>query len=337
MKFIFFLSSFILLISCSKQPNKLEGETKLSYYYWKTTFELDSIEKQSIQELNVTKLYMRYFDVAMQNDVAIPISPILFKEKVSEGISIVPVVYIKNEVMLRNNINLQALAQKIVHFIKQVNERNALSITEVQLDCDWSLQSRENFFTLIEEIKRIEQWKVSSTIRLHQIKYAEKTGIPNVDHGVLMYYNMGSIAADSLNSIYDRNIANKYIAYIKGYPLRLNYALPIYSWLIQSRKGKVVRMISRIRLEDVSANDAFKLVNAKQFEVVKTGDYFGQFFRQGDLIKIESITSEQLLEMKKDLLKVSNACPNEIILYDLNSKNINSYEKEVFKELITCK
>lgn len=325
----------MLCFSCNKSVEK-QDHTVLSFYYWRTHFSLDSIERESLKDLNVEKLYIRYFDIALQDDQAIPVSPIMFNEKIP-GLEVVPVVYIKNEVMLKEKLNIPELAKHITNFIEQINTKNNIESTELQLDCDWSITSRDRFFDLIAELKKVTSWKISVTIRLHQVKYASKTGIPEVDHGVLMYYNMGKIANDSLNSIYERSIAKKYIGALQDYPLRLDYALPIYSWLIQSRNGQVVKLISRVRVESLKENKAFKHIHNNRYQVVVEGDYFGQYFKVGDEVKVESTSDQQLREMITDLRKASGKCPQEIILYDLNTKNIVFYEKETFKELVTCK
>lgn len=335
MKYLICLFSLFLLLGCDFKNNK-HSQTTLSYYYWRTSFQLDSIEKKSLEELNVKKLYIRYFDVVLQGNQAIPVSPIIFKESLPQ-LEVVPVVYIKNEVLINEQTNLYILAEKIVDFIRQVNDVNDIDCQEIQLDCDWTLQSKDRFFKLIEYIKKDIDWKLTSTIRLHQVKYASKTGIPDVDSGVLMYYNMGTIASDSLNSIYDRSIAKKYIGGLKDYPLALDYAFPIYSWVVQSRNGKVIKLISRVRLDDLKEKSGLKQISEFVFSVQEEGLYFGEYFQGGDQVKVESIKPEQLQEMKQDLYQASGKCPSEIILYDLNSKNVTFYEKEVLEELSLCK
>ncbi|MEC4114465.1 hypothetical protein [Myroides pelagicus] len=334
MKYLSLLIVIFVVLGCTDH-NKNQ-QLKLSYYYWRTSYALDSVERKSLQDLSIDKMYMRYFDVVLKNHAAVPLSPIMFKERVDSTMALVPVVFIKNEVFLDSFVHPKKLASQVADFIIQINIKQNLKISEVQFDCDWSLSTKERFFAFVEEIKKNQPWKVSATIRLHQVKYADKTGIPKVDNGVLMYYNMGSIAADSLNSIYDRKIARQYISYLKDYSLPLNYALPIYSWLIHIREGHVVRLISRVRKEDINRNESFKLIEENRYLVAKEGEYFGQYFKQGDQVKVEQVTAQQLIEMKEDLIESSGSCPEEIILYDLNSKNIESYENEVFEELTIC-
>lgn len=309
-------------------------DPKLSFYYWKTDFKLTPKERQSLKELDVTRLYIRYFDIALKGNDVIPVMPVLFKDSIRVTQKIIPVVYVKNEVMLSPNTNVKELTEKTLRLIEQINHLNDIEINEIQLDCDWSLKSKERFLAFVEEMKKQSQLKISTTIRLHQIKYAAKTGIPDVDYGVLMYYNMGQIASDSLNSIYDKSIANTYIQSLRHYPKELKVALPIYSWIIQSRDGKIVRLISRVRKEDVSRQNHVEPLDENRFIVTSSTEMFGQFFIKNDQIKIESISEDALLEMAKDLKNNSPHPIEEIILYDLEEKNIQAYEKNFFKKMV---
>ena len=175
---------------------------------------------------------------------------------------------------------------------------------------------------------------MSATIRLHQVKYFEKTGVPNVDEGVLMYYNMGIISADSLNSIYDREVALKYINTLNRYPLKLNIALPVYSWLVHTRNKRPINLISRIRTEQLDTISNFKKIDNNRYLVLEPTSRFGTYFKKNDLLKIEHTTAEQVQEMISDLSKNMNEKPNDIIFYDFDKTNTNNYENEFFKKML---
>lgn len=330
------LFGFLLLLGISCMDTSSKDNPQLSFYYWKTTFSLDQVERETLKNFEVRKLYIRYFDVGLKNGTAVPITPIVFKDAMPL-LEVVPVIYIKNEVVLSEQLDVKKLAHQLIDFVQQINDRNNIDSQEIQLDCDWTLTSKERFFALIEQLHKETEMKISATIRLHQVKFASKTGIPNVDRGVLMYYNMGRIASDSLNSIYDRQIAQKYTGGLKDYPLPLDYALPIYSWVVHSRKDQVVRLISRLRATDLEQQPHLHPLNQTQFVVEKEMEAFGFVFQAGDRLKVESISPEQLKEMTADLYRASGTVPKEIILYDLNSKNINTYDQEIFKEMVRRK
>ena len=323
MKKLWVILSVLLFFSCTSKTEKIP----VSFYYWRTSFQLTEIEKEYLNELEVHKLYIRYFDVALKNDEPIPVTSVVFNENVS-AFEIVPVVYIKNEVFLQN-VNTQDLAQKIFDYIGQINEKNNITVNEIQFDCDWSLKSKENYFQFIDEFKKLHQ-NLSATIRLHQVKYPEKTGIPDVSNGVLMYYNMGVISAGGNNSIYERAIAQRYIKSLENYPLHLDIALPIFSWGVHIRENNVVNLIGGMRLKNVQSNH-FEKLSDHQFRVVEDFLYEGRYLAKDDIIKIEEPSGKQLKEMVADLRKNIKNKPKEIILYDLNENNLTEYEKEIFK------
>jgi len=51
-------------------------------------------------------------------------------------------------------------------------------------------------------------------------------------------------------------------------------------------------------------------------------------------LKLEAIASSDLLEMASDLQENTNESPNEILFYDLDQFNFNSYEKSIFAQVI---
>lgn len=314
----------LILFSCSSQKENVS----VSFYYWRTSFDLTPTEKLYLKELEIKKIYVRYFDVALKDSQAIPNSPIIFKQN-PENLEIVPVVYIKNEIFTKNDTD--SLPAKIYNYIQQINKSKGISINEIQFDCDWSVTTKQQYFKFLEDFKKLFP-NLSATIRLHQVKYPEKTGTPNLKNGVLMYYNMGVIGPDKRNSIYDREVASRYIQSLQHYTLPLKVALPIFSWGVQIRKHKVTNLIGGLRNTDLTEEN-FKKVQTNRYKVLKDFVYKGRFLAKDDEIKIEEISDNQLKEMIKDIKKYIKTKPKEIILYDLNEQNIIHYEKQTFKNI----
>jgi hypothetical protein len=316
------------LTACQQQDRPI-----ISFYYWKTIFKLSAFEKSTLKDNQAKKLYIRYFDIDLKSNNPFPQSPIRFEEN-PKDFTIVPVIYIKNKVFLNQNIDVLDLAQKTNDFIQQINAKIQISCQEIQIDCDWTLSSRDNYLKFIESFKKISGKKLSATIRLHQIKYFKKTKIPNVDKGVLMYYNVGKIAPDSLNSIYDRNIGNRYLESLKKYPLSINMALPIYSWAVHIRDGKVMGLKNEIDFTAFKKDNHFIMTNPKWLKVITSNYKNGTFYKKDDLLKIEMISESDLLEMANDLEDNKATMPTEIIFYDLDEFNIKNYEKNIFEQVI---
>ncbi len=312
----------ILLSGCTRT-----NHTSVSFYYWKTIFKLSANEKETLNENNVSKIYVRYFDVALKNGQPIPLSPVDFEEQ-PVGMTIVPVIYIKNEIFLREGTDLNNLSGKIADYVEQINKKNKIECKEIQIDCDWTLKSKERYMKFIDLFKKKCGKLLSATIRLHQIKYYRGTGTPNVDKGVLMYYNMGRIAPDSLNSIYDRAIAQRYIESLKNYPLPLDIALPIYSWGIQIRNNKVIALINKVDASFFTSDAHFTEVDKPFFEVNENIIKLGYYFENGDRIKIESVSSNDVQEIANDLRENLRISPSEVIFYDLDEFNLKNYTHE---------
>lgn len=321
-----------LLFSCSKSQKPV-----ISFYYWKTVFKFSQIEKEVLEDNNVQKLYVRYFDIGLhpESKIPIPISPVRFDEN-PKDYQIVPVVFIQNKVMLQPNLNVDDLAQKTLDFIEQINSKNKIISPEIQIDCDWTLDSKSNYLEFVKSFKKLWNKKLSATIRLHQVKYFKKTKIPNVDSGVLMYYNMGSIAPDSLNSIYDQKVAKRYLESLKKYPLHLDLAFPVYSWGVHIRDNKVIGLRSKINIKELGQNSNFEKISRIFFRAKHSNYNNGVFYEENDLLKIEEIKTEDLKEMAEDLQENLVDKPNEIIFYDLDEFNLNNYEKNTFKQIISC-
>ena len=326
-KYLILLALAFLIFSCTHRE-----KPAIAFYYWKTVFKLSRLEKETLAENSVKKIYLRYFDIDLDSkNKTFPVSPIRFETNAS-AFSIVPVIYIKNKVMLNKELDVRFLAEKTFDFIQQINTTNQIQVQEIQIDCDWTLSSRDTYLKFIESFKKISGKTLSATIRLHQIKYYKKTKIPNVDKGVLMYYNMGNIAADSLNSIYDRNTASKYLESLKNYPLDLDVALPIYSWAVHISEGRVIGLRNKIAVSSFQKDSNFIYEN--NYLKVKQSNYkTGTFYKVGDILKIESISKNDLLEMSEDLERNLKKTPKEIIFYDLDELNIKNYEKNIFKNI----
>lgn len=263
-----------------------------------------------------------------------PESPIEFLDTVGVR-SIVPVVYVKNNVLLKPSLNESELASKVLAYIDQINSRASLQYTALQIDCDWTESTKEKYFSFLDHLRARSKKEISATIRLHQIKYASETGIPPVDKGILMYYNMGEIAADYRNSIYDKKIATQYTSALKEYPLDLDAALPIFSWGIHMRKDQVVGLLNKATAKEFIHDRYFKMETPAIFEATKSTLKGGTFFEKADRVKIESTTADDLFEMAHDLAKKFRKKPLTVIFYDLDDENLIRYthDEKFFTEI----
>ncbi|MCB0844187.1 MAG: hypothetical protein KDE26_13115 [Bacteroidetes bacterium] len=334
---LYFLSlifAVLLLFGCSGEKRKVST----SFYYWKTHFELTDREEAYINSLETKKLYLRFFDVDwnFNKNIAVPIASIdLGREQLSEY-EIVPTVFITNRTMVQIPYDdVPLLAARIVNRIFQIAD--SLPIKEIQLDCDWSETSRDNYFRLLDQIKaQIGEKKIqiSSTIRLHQVKYFMITGVPPVDKGMLMFYNIGDVKdITTKNSILDLKLAESYLNEFESYPLKLDFALPLFSWGVVMRNDKTVQLINNLRANQLEDKQKFRFLDPKVIKVLKSTYINGFYLYKGDFIRLEDVKLTDLKESAELLAEIDQENDVTICFYHLDSPTIEKYSHEELMQI----
>ncbi len=320
---------FMLFVCCSKGNKPLIG-----FYFWKTIYKLTPTEKAVLKTNEVQKIYIRYFDIDFNKTIqqAVPVKPICFEEKPTVA-DVVPVIYIVNKVWLQKNVSPAVLAEKTAGLIQQINLKNGLKIHEIQFDCDWTLATRDRYFEFIKAFEKINNVKITATIRLHQVKYYQQTQLPPVAAGMLMYYNMGKISTSDINSIYDASNANRYVASLRYYPLPVSVAFPIFSWGIHIRDNHVVGLRNKINRIDIEKDTNFVQQKSNWFRAKYSTYKNGVLYQANDYLKTEAISANDLNEMAATVAKNLKQPPKELLFYDLDEKNLQYYEKDLFKKI----
>lgn len=289
---IFLISSFSLI--STKKPEPLF----ISFYSWENSF-----DKKDINE----KLYIKVLDIAYSTKLELVTTNLKTTPK-----DFVPVVYITNETM--KNVDYSLVSNAILKTLKNLN------FNEVQIDCDWSDSSQSNYFKLLEDLKTKLNKPLSATIRLHQIKYYVKTGIPPVDYGVLMYYNMSDITnINTKNSILDNDIAKKYHYNFDNYKLKLKLALPLYSQAIQFRENKALSIFEGVERSDFDSN--FIEISPNLYKVLNSTYFKGRYIYKDDIFRFEDVKKEDLKIALDDFMNLTKNRFDEIIFYTLKYKN----------------
>ena len=327
------LFAFFMLIFCATACRSRKKE--ISFYYWRTTFHLDSLEKETLANNSVGHLYVRYFDIDFSpaDPRPRPIGVIQF-DSLPGTIKITPVVYIKNRVFEKLNIDsLFLFAKNVFGLVRSINQLKNISCSEMQFDCDWTEKTRDKYFSFLRLYKKMDGGIISSTIRLHQVKSSDRMGIPPVDYGVLMFYNMGNIDAGLNNSVYDKSISEKYSPSVKKYPLALDLALPVFTWALQMRAGKVIRLLNKMSFTHFENDSNFTRLNENRYLVRRPGFLGGYYFRDQDSVKVEHVSKEDILSIADQVNHFSNGRIRNLIFYDLDRRNLTLYEKNIFKEI----
>lgn len=295
----------VVLSSCSRQP---EVQPVRSMYYWRTVYSLSQTERDFMKAHHVERLYVRYFDVVLneQGDptpnatIKFPTAP-SGSERGTVG-EIVPVVFIVNDCMARPH---EGLAEKILTRVQQMNETHDVKgVNELQIDCDWTVTTRRNFFAFLSELRTLAQAKgiaLSATIRLHQLSQP----VPPVDRGVLMVYNTGDVTRlDCHHPILDLNDVRQYLHHLKNYDLPLSAAYPLFSWRVLFRNGRYVG-----------------IMHGDDLPVIP-----------GDSIALRQSDLPHIMDARETIGRLRSDIHHEVILYDLSEQNItrfnaNDYEK----------
>lgn len=201
-----------------------------------------------------------------------------------------------------------------------------VNFKEVLIDCDWSEKSKDNYFYLLTQIKKgFPSAKVAATIRLWQYKYASKAGTPPVDKGLLMCYNLTKPEDfNTKNSIGTSEELAQYITHDQ-YKLKLDIALPLYSWAVAFRGNQFKGILSDY---DQLMNDTIKLKKSSASKYILQDDVLvGQtYLRNGDEIRIEKISEEELEKMisiVKSKIKIDNQ--TKVTFFSFDKKYINDY------------
>ncbi|MBN9298199.1 MAG: hypothetical protein J0I41_14390 [Filimonas sp.] len=327
------IALLVLLLLCIGTSCK-HSDKKVSFYFWRTSFKLNETERATLAANHVDTLFTRYFDVAFAatDSAPRPEGVIRFSDSVKQVI--VPVIFIRNSVFEKTDSgSISGLRDSIYSLLTRINTESGITISQVQFDCDWTEGTKNKYFYFLQQFKQKYPLRLSATIRLHQVKYRLRTGVPPVDYGVLMYYNMGAINAGDLNSVYDKNVADKYNAYVKSYPMPLDVALPVFAWGIQIRNGRVVGLLNKMNRKHFENDANFKAEGKDRFVTVQAGFKGGYYFQQGDEIKIEHIREDDLKEMCSDIIANPLYPVHRVIFYDLDESNIQQYDQKIFQAI----
>ena len=293
----------LLLTACVKERTMpLEN----GIYYWRTDLHLDQAESEFIREHKINRLFVRFFDVVMsENGEPIPNATLTFTSALPDSLEVVPVVFIINDCMKAPATDI---AEKLVERIWQMCETNDIAAPkELQIDCDWTASTRENYFAFLTELRRltdIRGARLSVTIRLHQLRESP----PPADLGTLMLYNTGDVTRlDVEKPILDLRDVKPYIGSLEDYDLPLRTAYPIFGWRALFRKGQFVGII---HYED-------------EYPIMPT-----------DTIVERRPTAEDVMATYHAVEKASKGINRSVILFDLQTENITRYEKDFYEKIL---
>ena len=334
--FVIIVLLLLAAMGCRHGGNK----TSHAFYYWRSTFVLSDKEISYLEDAGVHKLYLHFFD-ASWNELygkVLPVDEVRFETGPIDKFQYVPVVYITNKALEETPADsITNLARRMFDEVEHIATSHSMEYKELQFDCDWTDATREKYFSMLTFLhngfKKAGK-TLSATIRLHQIKYADKTGIPPVDRGMLMFYNMGTInSVPGYNSIYNDKDADKYASYISSYSLPLDLALPVFSWAVCVRTGRVNSIVEKVTDKDFA--DTAMFISAGKNIFVSNRSFFfrGKYFMKNDTVKIELVSPELCKDAAANAGRYLKNENRTISLFDFDSLYLTTYEKKDILEI----
>jgi hypothetical protein len=348
----------LLYTACKEQKPR---HIQRAVYYWKNNTYLGWEELKFLKENHIQKVYTKILDVdwdEVRGAIPLSINNIeYYRANIypwdSVEVEFVPVIFITNKTFAQ--IDSSAIPQLALRIVRKcytqfdsidanaekenVNNYSTVKVIpqEIQLDCDWTVSTARKYFYFLEEVKKVigdRGAKLSATIRLHQYKYPKKTGVPPVDKGILMLYNMSDLTQyGKQNSIFEEKTAKEYIKAGSSYALPLDLALPAYGWGIVYRDKKFLKIESGMQAADLENKEYFQSNGNHFYAVIKDTVMNDVLLRPGDEIKIETIDEEKLLQAAKIARTAINSGSITISLFDLSASPLKKFSHETIDEV----
>ncbi len=325
---------FVVASACHNEPQS----SRRAFYHWKTRLSLAEAQRAYLDRLGVDKIYVKFFDVDWDEAYAgpVPLAEVEIDTQRLQGLEVVPCVFITNRTIAQMpDAAVPELVDRILRKTEELTlQYPGMHIREWQVDCDWTASTRDRYFALLELLR--EKLKprgviLSATVRLHQYQRPEQTGVPPVDRGMLMCYNTGDLESwEEENSILSKKDVGLYVQSAGPYPLPLDVALPVFSWGVLFRNGRMIRLIHGMWPEHLADTGRFRPISPYRFKVVKSTYFQGHYLYEGDLLRIEAPTIYDLegsADMMRRVLRHSDKRA-DAAFYHLDSAVVRRFPAE---------
>ena len=337
---LFIIPGFLLILfltACGADKDKIVTP---GCYYWKTNLSIGQYEQQVLKGINAQHLYIRMFDVDWQSDAtqAAPVALLQAQRITDTTLQYIPVVYITQRCLTKMKPEeVPDMAVNISKLIHQLCQKYGMNYKEVQLDCDWTKNSAALYFSLLRAIKQqpvFKGKKLSCTIRMHQVKYRSSSGIPPVDRGLLMVYNMGNLTRyGKHNSILELTEAKDYLTNLATYPLELDIALPLFYWSALFEQSKFKGIVYNVGVEDFDLSKLKKL-GGSLYQFSADTKAKGYSFLAGQTIRFEAPSTNDILNIANYISRRMNAKTYKVSLYHLDSMAMQHFSIAEMKEIM---
>jgi hypothetical protein len=315
--------------SCEVNTTKKDKHIERAFYHWKTNLNILPYDN-SLLKLKVNTLYIKFFDVDLDanTEFPVPVAQVRIKDTASlKTYKIIPVIFITNSCIRKlDSLSATSLADKITKLVSDICDMNGITWNEIQIDCDWTEATKNAYFILLQQVKKSLPYKeLSATIRLYQVKYRSKTGVPPVDRGLLMAYNMGNLKDPSTaNSILDPEELKKYTGSLSSYPLPLDVALPLFEWNVLFRNDQYAGL-AEFTSDSFLSSPNIRKISGNRYRVLKDTVVNGYSFLKDDVLRHEESSYEEIKAAAKIISENISGSSHRLSLFHLDSLILKKY------------
>jgi hypothetical protein len=302
MKACFFGLLMVLLVACTfSAPASADSAElaevpsappRVTFYHWETELAPDATARHLLDSFACERLYVKAFDLSWRGQ---PKTAALVNMVDTVGLpQLIPVVFITNDVFA--NLPEKEVKQQAQEVIELVEELFQPNFPEVQIDCDWTARTQEQYFAFLKAVQALRpQLEVTCTVRLHQYRDRTTQGIPPVERATLMAYNTGDLNAwETENSIYDSTIVKAYLADQPPYPLKLDLGVAAYDWAAVYRREELAYLINEPNLTELADANRFRQLTDSRYTVIKSTYLEGIYLYRDDMIRLESVPQNSI-------------------------------------------
>lgn len=171
---------------------------------------------------------------------------------------------------------------------------------------------------------------------MHQVKYLQSNGVPPVDKGLLMCYNMGDLRKwGDHNSILNMEALEAYTgnSRISNYPLSLDLALPLFEWTVLFRNRQYAGLLRNMEQQQLEDRSLFQPAGKHLYTALKDTLLNGYPLRQGEVLRYETSDPAVLQKAAKHLARQRQNYSPVVVLYHLDSLTLRKHQMHELEDI----
>lgn len=303
-------------------------------FHWRNSDSMNHGDRAAVAANGLQRIYFKVLDIGWNPaNGAYPVSSVAVPDdwRYYDGLSgawmdsveFVPCIYITNSTF--ENISDAEVDQLASNLLRKLRKECPRKIQGVLLDCDWTATTKDRFFRLARLMNGSLNVPLTATIRLHQYAHPGKTGVPPVDRGMLMVYNVGKVnAPGAANSIFNLEEAAPYFRRNKPYPLPLDIALPAFSWGAQFRKGHFIGILQEVQINEAASRGLLMGPWNGTMQVTNENNDRMPELHLGDELRMERMTPDVIGQVAQLAGSAVNSDTTAVAFFEVGTRAFRS-------------